>query len=198
LPAALVGASVALLLLVVAVSALIGGGPGVIPLAGRASATDQGRVLDKQTQAGQNGRAAPASSASGAFPAVVMEAEAAVLGGSAVKANYCDGCSGGMVVRFIGGAGADSGTVTFGGVKVPVTGTYHLTVGCVLGDAAHGPFLVSVDGGPPASVTCPVGGWSSVAPVTVAVTLQAGVSNTIAVGNSTMAAPDLDFVSVNP
>jgi hypothetical protein len=197
LPAVLVGASAVLVLIVVAVSALTGGGPGIIPLAGHASSADQGRVLDKQTQAVRGGQAAPGAGASGAFQ-VSMEAETATLAGSAAKSD-CDGCSGRGDVRFIGNAGDGSvpGTVTFSGLKVPAPGTYHLTVGCVLGDITHGPFVVTVDGAAAGSVTCPVGGWGSVSPTTVAITLAAAASHTIALGNPTMAAPDLDAITLS-
>lgn len=196
-PAALVGASMVLILIVVAVSNLTGGGPGIIPRSEHASSTDQGRVLDKQTQTGQGGRVPSGRSAAGNFQPVSMEAETATLGGSAVASAQCDGCSGRADVRFIGGAGDGTGTVTFSGLNVPATGTYQLTIGCVLGDGGHGPFVVSVDGGAPTSVTCPVGSWSSVLPATVAVTLRAGVPNSIAFGNPTMAAPDLDGITVS-
>jgi len=196
-PAALVGASVVLLLIVVAVSALTDGGPGIIPLGGHASSGDQGRVLEKQTQLVPGGQTAPGSSAAGNFQPVSKEAEAAALGGAAAQSDQCDGCSGRADVRFIGGTGADTGTVTFSGLNVPATGTYHLTIGCVLGDGAHGPFLVSVDGAAATSVTCPVGSWSSVTPTTVDATLKAGVPNTLVFGNSTMAAPDLDGITLS-
>jgi hypothetical protein len=184
-----VGASVVLVLIVVAVSALTGGGPGIIPL-GHASSTGQGRVLEKQT------RAPSGSSVVGNFQPVSMEAEAAALGGSAVKSG-CDGCSGGAMVRFVGGAGPGTGTVTFWGLNVPATGTYHLTVGCVLGGGGHGPFVVTVDGDAGPSVTCPLGSWSAPTPRTVAITLQAGVSNTVVLGNPTMPAPDLDGITLS-
>lgn len=191
-PVALVGASVLLVLLVVAVSALMGGGSSLIPLGARASATEQGRVLDKQTRVGQGGQVASGSSATG-FRPVSMEAETAGLGGTAT-ASGCDECSGGALVRYIGGVG--TGTVTFSGLNVPAAGTYHLTIGCVVDDYDHGPFLVSVNGGAPATVTCPLGSWSSATPKTVDITLQAG-SNTIALGNPTMPAPDLDNITVS-
>ena len=195
-PAALVGASVVLLLIVVAVSALTDGGPGIIPLGGHSSSGDQGRVLEKQTQSVPGGQTA-GSSAIGNFQPVSKEAEAAALGGAAAQSDQCDGCSGHADVRFVGGTGADTGTVTFSGLNVPTTGTYHLTIGCVLGDGAHGPFLVSVDGAAATSVNCPVGSWSSVTPTTVDVTLKAGVPNTVAFGNPTMAAPDLDGITLS-
>jgi hypothetical protein len=197
LPAALVGASVVLLLIVVATSALLGGGPGIIPLSAHASSADQGRVLDKQTQAASVSQAAPGAPVAGGFQPVSMEAEAATLRGSAVKSD-CDDCSGHAMVRFVGGAGADTGIVTFSGLKVPVTGTYHLTIGCVLGGFLdHGPFLVSVDGAVAATATCPLGSWSSATPTTVTITLKAGVSHTLALGNPTIAAPDLDGITLS-
>jgi hypothetical protein len=219
-PAALVGVSVLLVLIVVAVSALMGDGrASVIPLGGgSASADDQGQVLDGQTQAGTAGspslrssrkpspstRSVPptqpvaATTAAAAPPLrpVTIEAETATFGGSAAKST-CSTCSAGAKVRYVGGTGANSGTVTFSGLTVPASANYHLTIGCELGDDLHGPFVVTLNGGTTVQATCPKNSWSTMTTTTLVVPLQVG-ANSIRFGNVSANAPDLDRITLAP
>lgn len=131
------------------------------------------------------------------FSAISREAEAATLAGSAQKSTCPTGntCSGGVKVRFIGGSG--DGSVTFSGLTVLAAATYHLTIGYELGDTSHGPFSVSVNGGATTQVSGAVGGWSTMSTMTVAIVLPAG-TNTVRFGGGSVAAPDLDKITLGP
>jgi hypothetical protein len=216
-PAALVGVSVLLVVIVVMVSSLMGGGQsGRIPIAGPSPAgAEQGQVLDGQTNAGANpspsvqtvasrpasprpsvtvgaARGTPAPAAP-AFPPLSIEAESATLSpaGGSESAYPCATCSGGSKVRFVG----KGRTVTFGGLSVPAAATYHLTVAYELDGTRS--FFVSANGGASTQVSCTGTDWANPTTVTVAVVLKAG-ANSITFGNPTADAPDLDRITVGP
>ena len=215
-PAALVGVSVLLVLIVVMVSSLMGGGEGDrILVAGPSPAgSEQGQVLDGQTAGAQPSPAVetvasrPASlrpsvtvgaargtpaPAAPAFPPLSVEAESATLSpaGGSESAYPCATCSGGSKVRFVG----KGRTVTFGGLSVPAAATYHLTIAYELDGTRS--FFVSANGGASTQVSCTGTDWANPATVTVAVVLKAG-TNSITFGNPSADAPDLDRITVGP
>ena len=212
-PAALVGVSVLLVLTVVMVSSLMGnGGSGHIPVAGPSPAgADQGQVLDGQTGAAPSPvtvASRPASAkvtatvgatrgapppAAPAFPPLAVEAESARLSpaGGSESPYPCATCSGGSKVRFVG----KGRTVTFSGLNVPVTATYHLTIAYELDGTRS--FYVSANGGASTQVPCTGADWARPATVTVAIVLKAG-ANSITLGNPGADAPDLDLITVGP
>jgi hypothetical protein len=214
-PAALVGVSVLLVVIVVMVSSLLGnGGEGRIPTAGASPAgADQGQVLDGQTHDASppaatvgsvlprptvpeptinTAKGVPAPAAP-AFRPLSVEAESATLSPAAGRPSPypCGGCSGGSNVRFVG----RGRTVTFGGLTVPASATYHLTIGYELQGARS--FFISANGGRSTEVSCTGGSWSSPSTVTVAIVLRAG-TNSITFGNPGADAPDLDEITVGP
>jgi hypothetical protein len=103
----------------------------------------------------------------------------------------CGPCSGGEKVRNIGGA--PEASVVFPDVIVPVDGQYTLFIDFTV----NGPrsFFVSVNGAAPVEVA--VNGVGNTTPDTasIPITLHAG-PNTIKLANDTLAAPDLDRLSV--
>jgi hypothetical protein len=218
-PAVLVGVSVLLVLLVVLIQSIMNGGGDVVALAGSSPpAVDRGQVADgRQTQSAADqpdspqpakpatpkpsgsGSPAPRSTpAPPAFNPISIEAESATLGGTAAKATCPAGnsCSGGVKVRFIGGSG--NGSVTFSGLTVPATATYHLTIGYELGDTTHGPFYINVNGGPTMQVSGTPGSWSAMSTMTVAIVLAAGPNTVRFGGSASVAAPDLDKITLGP
>ena len=216
-PAALVGVSVLLVLIVVLVSSLMGNGDGGrIPIAGSSPAgADQGQVLDGQTQAGPDAGPSVAAVASrGALPRpsalptvgaakgaaaraapafgpVSFEAESATLRpASGHPSPYpCPDCSGGSKVRFVG----RGRTVTFGRISVPASATYRLTI--AYGVDGSRSFFVSVNGGSSTEVPCTGTSWTSPTTVTVAIVLRSG-ANSITFGNPSTDAPDLDKITI--
>ncbi|HEX4807595.1 MAG TPA: CBM35 domain-containing protein [Bryobacteraceae bacterium] len=117
------------------------------------------------------------------------EAENAALGGSA-SAVYCELCSGASKAGNIGGG---SGTVTFGNIAVPETGTYQMEIDYM----TSGPrsFSVSINGG--TAVELPLNGSAFDAPAStlIPVQLHAG-NNTIEFDNPAGYAPDLDRIAI--
>jgi hypothetical protein len=218
-PAALVGVSVLLVLLVVAVSTLMGNDrASVIPLGAGSPQSDQGQVLDGQTQAGPNGgspstrasksakpapsRSAPptqpvaAATAPAAppFQPVSVEAESATLSPPAgtPSPSPCSTCSGGSKVRFVG----RGRTVTFSGLTVPAAAIYHLTITYELVGSRS--FWITVNGGSATEVPCAgTNDWYTMVTKTVTVVLRAG-ANTITFGNPSADAPDLDKITLGP
>jgi hypothetical protein len=122
--------------------------------------------------------------------AATYEAEAATLAGGARVAT-CAACSGGAKVRFVG----NGGTVTFGSVTAPASGGYRLTIGYASGGAAR-TGVVSVNGTAVAALVFPpTGDFDTPGSVTVTVHLKAG-TNTVAIGNPSGYAPDVDRLTV--
>jgi len=111
------------------------------------------------------------------------------LGSSGITG--CGPCSGGQKVRNIGGS--PEAYVQFDNVTVPAAGQYTLYIDFTVNGTRS--YLVSVNGGAPATVT--VNGVGNNTPYTtsVPVTLKDGV-NTIKVYNDQEAAPDLDRLSL--
>jgi hypothetical protein len=99
-------------------------------------------------------------------------------------------------VRFIGGSG--NGSVTFSGLTVPTAAAYHLTIGYELGDTTHGPFYISVNGGPATQVSGTLGSWSAMSTMTVAIVLAGGPNTVRFGGSASVAAPDLDKITLGP
>jgi hypothetical protein len=103
----------------------------------------------------------------------------------------CADCSGDAKVRFVG----DGGTVTFSAVNAPVAGVYRITVAyCV--DAKRFT-TVTVNGVPKTGLTLgDTGGFDTPGIRTFKAYLHAG-TNSIAFGNPTDWAPDLDAITVS-
>jgi endoglucanase len=119
------------------------------------------------------------------------EAESAALAGGA-RAGVCATCSGGAKAGFVG----KGGTVTFGSVRVPAAGTYQLTIAYTDGTTPR-TGVVSVNGSTALSMSFPTtGGFDTPGTVTVAIHLKAG-TNSIAFGNPSAYAPDLDQITVS-
>jgi hypothetical protein len=132
------------------------------------------------------------------FSPISVEAESATLGGGAQTSTRCTTCSRGTEVRFIGGTGSSSGTVTFSGLRIPTAATYHLTIAYVLGDAPRS-FFVSVNGGAATEVACSdfSAGWQAPKNRIVDIVLPAG-TDSIRFANSGADAPDLDKITLGP
>jgi NPCBM-associated, NEW3 domain of alpha-galactosidase/Carbohydrate binding module (family 35) len=168
-------------------------GSAVLP--GQAAAQDAGMFLTSHAtgspgQAVFNGFSATA----GATPpplATSYEAEspANTIAGGAVVAN-CSACSGGEKVGYVG----VGGTLTLNGVNVASSGTYQVTIAYL--DGAGRQATISVNGGPPQTVSfTPTGSFDTVGTVTLPLQLTAG-SNTIEFANPTAYAPDFDRIIV--
>lgn len=67
-----------------------------------------------------------------------------------------------------------------------------------MGDTAHGPFYVNVNGGPTTQVSGTLGSWSAMSTMTVAIELPAGASTVRFGGSASVAAPDLDKITLGP
>ncbi len=124
--------------------------------------------------------------------AATYEAELATLRGT-VTANYCNYCSGLVETGNIGGSPADS--VTFSNVTVPTTGMYQLEIDYATSGARS--FYVTVNGGTPTELDLNGSSFAEPEATVIAVQLNAGV-NTIAIGNPTGYAPQLDRIVVAP
>ena len=138
----------------------------------------------------------PGSSCLTEPPPVSYEAEALdnTIAGAA-RVVSCSSCSGGEKVGFIGNGAANF--VTINNVKAAVSGSYTMTIYCLV-NGVRG-FSISVNGGAATSVSCT--GTSFSVPVTnppsITVNLNAGFANTIKFSNSTAFAPDLDRIIVH-
>lgn len=134
------------------------------------------------------------SGASSATPpplATSYEAEspANTIAGGAVVAN-CSACSGGEKVGYVGAGG----TFTLNGVNVASSGTYQVTIAYL--DGAGRQATISVNGGPPQTVSfTPTGSFDTVGTVTLPLQLTAG-NNTIEFANPTAYAPGFDRIIV--
>jgi subtilisin family serine protease len=125
---------------------------------------------------------------------VSVEAEAAgnTRSGRA-QVQTCASCSGGRKVALLGGAPANF--LTFNNVNVPTAGSYVMTVGCLVSGTRTA--SISVNGGPPTSLSVTGTSFSTVLTRTVPVVLRAG-SNTIRFFNDTAAAPQIDRIVLTP
>lgn len=124
-------------------------------------------------------------------PSTSYEAEAAVLGGTAVIAN-CPACSGGAKVGGLGLGAAN--TVTFNNVEVKKAGTYLMQVDCMTEDLRS--YLYTVNGGPFQTLNSGGGSFFLPTNVTVPVRLNAGL-NVIQFGSPTSYPPDLDRIVIS-
>jgi hypothetical protein len=129
-----------------------------------------------------------------AFGPVTIEAEAAVLSGSAYPSS-CSSCSNGKRVRSIGNGSGNA--VTVNGVNAPVAGAYQLTITYELGEPSR-MLYVSVNGGAPAAfeMKSTTTSWNTPLSATVSINL-AGGSNSIRFTNPSAYAPDLDKISIH-
>jgi hypothetical protein len=216
-PAALVGVSVLLVLIVVAVSSVMGNGRAdVIPLGGSsAPSVDQGQVLDGHTQAGSGGQ--PNSSPSGQssksakptpvasrptagapvgapFQPVSVEAETGARRGNS-NITSCATCSAGAKVGHIGNGPANYVTLA---VSVPSAADYLLTVTYEL-DTSQRSLVIAVNGATRATMQINGGaGWTTPATRGTTIPLVAG-TNLIKFFNDAVGsyAPDLDKITVS-
>jgi IPT/TIG domain/Carbohydrate binding module (family 35)/Alpha galactosidase C-terminal beta sandwich domain len=113
-----------------------------------------------------------------------------LLGSAIVTA--CAGCPQGQKVGSLG----YGGWVIYNNVYAPTSGTYNLTItGCEGGGTQNQKILVN--GGTATVISMSGSNWYAPAPsVTITVTLQAGSSNTIQVGNDTAYSPDAVSIEV--
>jgi Carbohydrate binding module (family 35) len=135
-----------------------------------------------------NGAGVPAGSAN----PYEAESSANTLAGGA-SAVSCTECSGGKKVGSIG----KGATLTVNGVTAPSAGTFKLTVAYENGGGSR-TADVSVNGGTATTVSFPGtndADWTFVQTITINVTLKAG-SNTIAFGNASAWAPDIDKITI--
>jgi polygalacturonase len=130
------------------------------------------------------------SSSSQQCVSTTIQAETAILNGSAAVAS-CSTCSGGAKVRFIGGGSANYATFT---VDANTAGNRQLAIGYELDGSRD--FFVSINGA--AGIDVPVTGtsWSTPGTKTITVPLNAG-ANTIKFYNNTANAPDLDSITIS-
>ncbi|MBO2453774.1 alpha-L-fucosidase [Actinomadura barringtoniae] len=104
----------------------------------------------------------------------------------------CGPCSGGEKVRNIGGD--PTAAVTFPNVTTDRAGQHTLYIDYTVNGTRS--YQVSVNGGPPATVTVTDSGNSTPRTTSLPVTLQSG-ANTIKIYNDAEAAPDLDRISLD-
>jgi Carbohydrate binding module (family 35)/NPCBM-associated, NEW3 domain of alpha-galactosidase len=145
------------------------------------------RILGRTKQVSTNVQAKPRP----ADRVFMREAEDSrnLLGSTGLTS--CGPCSGGEKVRNIGGD--PDASVIFPDVTVPAAGQYPLFIDFTV----NGPrsYFVTVNDSAPVEV--PVNGVGNNTPYTtsIPITLQAG-ANTIKIHNDTLAAPDLDRISI--
>ena len=193
LPALLVAASIVVVLIVVGVSQLLPKQAAEqIPIDG-----NNGQVSNSaSTGSGSGpllsvGPSSPGPAVPPTFNTLSLEAESAM--GGAAASSSCSGCSG-KKVSFIG---HDTGWVSFGGINVTAAVEVNVTVYYICACTPGRTLFISVNGS--ATVTVApgtTGDWNTTKPVTVKVTLPAGV-DTIKLYNPTTSAPDLDRVVIS-
>ncbi|WP_157746540.1 carbohydrate-binding protein [Micromonospora inositola] len=121
------------------------------------------------------------------------EAESAANGLANIRIYTCPGCSGN---KKVGNIGRGMGTLQFNGVTARTGGSATVTIAYVNGESPR-VGQVSVNGGPPMTLTFPgTGGWSSVGTMVVTVPLRPG-PNTLKMFNPNSAAPDFDKIKVS-
>ncbi|WP_370349223.1 hypothetical protein [Catenulispora sp. EB89] len=108
----------------------------------------------------------------------------------------CSACSAGARVGHIGKQSTGTGTLRFNGVVAPDgAGTYQIVVAFTDGSSTRNA-SISVNDGPPQTVTFgTTGSFSTPGNQTVALILAAG-TNTITLTNASAAAPDIDAITV--
>ena len=168
---------------------------GTATVPGQAAAQDAGMFVTSHA-AGSPGQVvfggfSTAASAAAPSLATSYEAEAAantLAGGAQVSS--CPACSGGAKAGFVG----SGGTLTFGNVNVPASGTYRVTLVYLSGDLR--PAMVSVNGGPAQALSFPsTGSFSTTGAMTTSLALNAG-NNTIQLGDPNAYTPDFDRIIV--
>lgn len=113
-----------------------------------------------------------------------------LLGSAIVTA--CAGCPQGEKVGSLG----YGGWVIYNNVYAPTTGTYNLTITGCEGAGTQNQKII-VNGGTATVIALNGNNWYAPAPsVTISVTLQAGSSNTVQVGNDTAYSPDAVSIQV--
>lgn len=129
------------------------------------------------------------------LPSVTKEAEATdnTLSNGAQIAS-CASCSGGKIVKWIGGA--NSGALMFNAVSVPKSGAYNITISYINGDTSRSA-QISVNGDDPIAMSFPkTGSWGgAVGTKSISLRLVSG-ANTIRISNPTSTAPDIDKIVV--
>jgi hypothetical protein len=122
--------------------------------------------------------------------ATTYEGEYATLTGNA-SGGFCGSCSGLAKAGFLGGGAS----ATFTNVNVPAAGTYNMEIDYL----TSGPrsFFLSVNDGAAQQLDLNGTSFNSPASTVIPVQLQAG-DNTIAFGNPSNAAPDLDSITISP
>jgi hypothetical protein len=122
--------------------------------------------------------------------ATTYEGEYATLTGNA-SGGFCGSCSGLAKAGFLGGGAS----ATFTNVNVPRAGTYNMEIDYL----TSGPrsFFLSVNDGAAQELDLNGTSFNSPASTVIPVQLQAG-DNTIAFGNPSNAAPDLDSITISP
>jgi hypothetical protein len=104
----------------------------------------------------------------------------------------CSGCSGGKKVGYVG---KGMGSLQFNGITPATAGTVQLVIAYVNGDSSRTAQL-SVNGGPPLTLTFPgTGGWSTVRTMTVNLALASG-ANRLLFTNPSGPCPDFDRLTV--
>jgi hypothetical protein len=127
-------------------------------------------------------------------PPVVTSYEAESSGNdlSGTRTFSCPGCSGG---RKVGNIGGGKGTLQVNDVTA-TDGPATITLVYVNGEDTRAG-LLSVNGGPPVSLSFPgTGGWSTVGTLTLTTHLRAG-ANTLRLSGGRSPAPDFDRVVVS-
>jgi hypothetical protein len=123
---------------------------------------------------------------------VSYEAESSANTMPGTRTFTCSGCSGGKKVGYVG---KGMGTLQFNGITPATAGTVQLVIAYVNGDASRTAQL-SVNGGPPLTLTFPsTGGWSTVRTITVNLALASG-ANRLLFTNPSGPGPDFDRLTV--
>jgi uncharacterized protein DUF4832/carbohydrate binding protein with CBM6 domain len=118
------------------------------------------------------------------------EASGNTLSGGAVVAS-CSGCSGGEKVGYVG----NGATLTVNGIASTSGGATPVKI--YYASQAARTLQISVNGGPPTSVTVtPTADWQTVSSTSVTLNLNAGSGNTVTIGNPSGWAPDIDRIVV--
>jgi alpha-galactosidase len=122
--------------------------------------------------------------------ATTYEGEYATLTGNA-SGGFCGSCSGLAKAGFLGGGAS----ATFTNVNVPAAGTYNMEIDYL----TSGPrsFFLNVNDGTAQELDLNGTSFGSPASTVIPVQLNAG-NNTIAFGNPSNAAPDLDSITISP
>lgn len=123
---------------------------------------------------------------------VSYEAESSANTMPGTRLFSCSGCSGGKKVGYVG---KGMGSLQFNGITPATAGTVQLVIAYVNGDGSRTAQL-SVNGGPPLTLTFPgTGGWSTVRTMTVNLALASG-ANRLLFTNPSGPGPDFDRLTV--